>query len=106
MGISSLYYGVITIPLFAIILICAAGIDSTMLNRIISSFFIQYLSKSSYAFFLAQFFTWPITRKSIDLLNGSGNFLTIITSFAVCMFISFILHIVIEKPIQTYFKIK
>lgn len=103
MEISSLYYTGITIPAFFIILICMASIEYIKINKVIASRLIQYFSKSSYAFFLAQFFTWNTTKIiNSKLSKEAGNLQMIFISFGICMGVTFIFHIVIERNIQEW----
>lgn len=68
-----------------------------------SSRLLQYLSKLSYAFFLAQFYVWTISSIVVfKILNKDANSIRIIVSFVCCLVVSTFLHEVIEKPIKNY----
>ena len=60
------------------------------------------MSGCSYAFFLAQFFTWPLLRK-LTIVNDK-NILKIILSFVVCIMISIFIYEVVEKPSKKILK--
>lgn len=71
------------------------------------SFWIQYLSKISYAFFLSQFFTWQILsifQKNILWFNTYANFKLIITSFSISLIIAIALYELIDKPARKLFQ--
>ena len=68
-----------------------------------SSRLLQYLSKLSFAFFLAQFYVWTISSIVVfKIIKRDDNCIRIIVSFLCCLVVSIFLHEVIEKPIKNY----
>jgi len=87
-------YNVISLPYFCLIIISMAGINLKQ------SVIIEYFCDISYAFFLAQFFTW----KFMKILNLSSNLVRIVISFLICFVIAVLLHELIEKPLKKVLK--
>lgn len=97
------YYGFWTIPFFTIIIFYMGTLKNKTFIKILGSKLIQYLSKISYAFFLAQFFVWDILRfaqKYLEILKT--NSMAIVFSLFVCSLIAIILYEIIEKPCKKW----
>ncbi|MFQ8841410.1 MAG: hypothetical protein ACLR8P_11315 [Clostridium fessum] len=95
-------YNWIALPLFAIILVSMSGTDFRIFNKT----FIRYLCKISYAFFMAQFFVFKLTKRILSILGQDGNFLKIVLSFTLCCAFSIAFYEFIEKPISSLLKNK
>lgn len=96
----------ITIPLFSFLIYHVAKIKKIFLDKILKSKILQYLSDISYAFFIAQFFTWDITKflnKNFLWLRLNANINLIILSFLICLTIAILLHEIVEKPVKKQF---
>lgn len=87
-------YSWIALPLFVLMFIGLPCIDFSAWNKKI----IIYLSQISYAFFLAQFFTWPIVKSIIQSLGHNSNGFRIIFSLIICTLLAIAMHEGIEKP--------
>ncbi len=71
-------------------------------NRIL-----QYFSKISYAFFLAQLFVWSLSYHILVKWGGmDNNLLRIVVSFTICTSIAIFLHECIEKTIKSIIKMQ
>lgn len=92
-----MFYNWIIIPVSILLILSSSAINFRS-KKIIK--IITYLSSISYAFFLAQFFTWDNTKKILLRFNTDGNIHRIFTSLIVCTCVAVLLHEVIEKPIQ------
>lgn len=89
-------YSWICLPMFLLMFPALANITHThketgMLN---------YLSSISYAFFLAQFFVWPIMRNVIEHTSIDNNIFKIVMCVVLCFGGAVIIHEIIEKPIN------
>ena len=84
-------YSWIGLPMFCLIIL---GVVISDWKYLIKSKILNYLSKISYAFFLAQFFVWPIMR----ILDIPENILRIMVALLLCVLIAVIFHELIEKP--------
>jgi len=67
-----------------------------------NSMIFLYCCKLSYAFFLAQEFTWPISYKVLVLANNNSNVMHILVSFLCCTLIAIVLHEFVEKISSKY----
>lgn len=89
------------IPLFAVILVCLAGADGEKLNRVLKNRIVRYCCDISFAFFLAQFFVWDISRWLFSLWAGEiGGVVKIILSFVINVALAVFLHEIVEKYIR------
>lgn len=96
-----LNYGFFVIPIFSLLIFQMAKINSGVIKNFFGKKIFQYLSKISYAFFLAQFFTWKLTlyiKTEFEWFNTHTNSKLIFISFAICLIISILLYEIIEKP--------
>lgn len=97
-------YNFIAIPIFGLFLYLNARIESKYqilrFRKLIS-----ILSENSYAFFLAQFFCFDLTKtiiKKVTFFEENENIWKFIISFFICCIITSILHYAIEKPIKKF----
>ena len=93
-----MYYSWIALPLFVVILVSLSRVNIPQWLK--NSKLITYLSRASYAFFLAQFFTWKTSLYIISIIGVETNLFRCLTSFLVCLGYTVLLHEVIEKPIS------
>lgn len=96
-------YNFISIPTFVLLLYCVVSIKNNLLIKVASTQIVQYLSKLSYAFFLAQFFTWaPIkyVQKRWDIFDSNTNIKLFVVSFVICCAGSILMYEFIDKPIS------
>lgn len=87
---------IVAIPCFFLIFLSMGYVS---FNRLSDCKIVTYGSKLSYAFFLAQFFVFPLSYHLVAYWIGiDTNIMRIMVSFVVCFCISFFLHEAIEKP--------
>jgi peptidoglycan/LPS O-acetylase OafA/YrhL len=93
-------YNIISVPLFVLIIYNTSKIDNKFVLKIASSSPIQYLSKISFAFFLAQFFSFDIIKYllSFSWFNNHKNIKMILLSLLINLLISILMHEAVEKP--------
>lgn len=96
-------FNFVALPLFMLLLVSMSNLSIKNLksNGILERT-ILYLSKISYAFFLAQFFTWDLSSIIINYLGMDGNTIRILISFSVCLLISIALNGLVEKPVKQW----
>lgn len=87
-------YSWICLPAFSLIILGLANLECERPNN---PKLLLYLSAISYAFFLTQFFVWPIIKK----MNISSNWLKTIVSVVLCTVIATVMHEMIEKPCKS-----
>lgn len=87
-------YSWICLPIFSLMILGLANLEYKRPN---SSRLVLYLSTISYAFFLAQFFVWPIIKK----MNIYSNWLKVFVSLALCIVIAIVMHEMIDKPCKS-----
>lgn len=85
------------LPIFALLLITLSIIRCDLLER---NCVVLYGSKISYAFFLAQFFLYPIIRYFDIYPNNFGNVVCHIIAFSLCTVIAILLYEFVQKPCQ------
>ncbi len=99
-------YSWIGIPVFTAMIMTLAGLDFAFLKKKRGMFWIlKYGVEISYVFFLAQFFTWPLCRAIFSFFGGikvCGPIVKMVVSFAICLFLSVLLHELVEKPLSKY----
>lgn len=95
-------YNFIAIPVFGLILYILARIEYkykiAKFNKLIS-----ILSENTYAFFLAQFFTWQpikIIDNNTEFFKSCRNVKLFLCSLILCFLVTLLLHYSIEKPIK------
>lgn len=92
----------VTLPCFILIFLVLGNVrfDTLADNRLVS-----YSSALSYAFFLSQFFVWPLSYHIMNSWIGiDNNYMRIMVSFVICVNISIFLHECVEKPSSKYLK--
>lgn len=89
-------YSWVALPIFIMIMFSIA--DTRRLG-VIATRVIKCMCERSYAFWMAQFFVWKITQEVLPILNIQANVPKIILSFLINVFLTIILHDMIEKPI-------
>ena len=96
-------YSWVALPMFSLLIITLSMMEFKQIkyNERLSGV-INYMSKCSYAFFLAQFFTWPMVRKCTAV--SDRNIFKIILSFTICMGITILIYEIIEKPSKKILK--
>lgn len=93
-------YNFLSIPIFAIIIYQFAVLDKHIGNKLFDYPWVRYLSKISYAFFFAQFFTWDIVRwlqNNTGLFSVHANSRLFTFSLLICLSIAILMHECIEK---------
>ena len=96
-------YSVFGLPIFCLMILSLVNMPY---HRLKNNKGLIYLSKISYSFFLAQFFTWRLANLAIEHLNLDLNFFRISISFAICISLAILFHELIEKPIGIWLKRK
>ncbi len=96
-------YNLIALPMFSLITISMSSMNKVPLG---DTKIFSYLVKISYAFFLAQYFVWPLVMEFNGLVNNTNNILTIMICFILCLAISILGHELFEKPIQSLMRKK
>lgn len=94
-------YGWITVCSFVAIFLCMKGLDGIDDKHKV----LIYLSKISYAFFLAQFFVWGPMKFLIRMnIYNFSNLEKICLSFILCSVVSAVLHEVVEVRLGNLIK--
>lgn len=95
-------YSWIVLPIFCMMIPTLSSLSFKTINnsKVVSSV-ISFMSKISYAFFLAQLFIWPLMRFLCEKFSIGSNALKIILSFGVCIVLAIIIYELIEKPFRT-----
>lgn len=94
----------VVLPCLIVMFLIFRNVSFRNLDR---SRLLQYLSKLSYAFFLAQFYVWTISSIVVfHLIRRDDNLTRIIVSFLSCLAVSILLHEVIEKNFTKLLKKK
>ena len=84
-----------------LIIICLSSISIQARSRIMENSKLLFtLSSISYQFFLAQLFLWNLTTPVMKLLGLSGNVPKILTSFILCILLSYSVWILYDKPVR------
>lgn len=95
-------YSWIALPCF-IVIISSFAQCSNINSRIKS---LTVCCKIAYAFFFAQFFSWPISKMMISKGMLNNNWQKVLFSFSINLFIAILMRSVVERPIQQYLKYK
>jgi peptidoglycan/LPS O-acetylase OafA/YrhL len=97
-------YSFVALIIFLIIIYQLAQLNDWKLGRyIFGNPMVQYLSKISFTFFLAQFFTFDLTKivqSKFQWFNTFMNIKLIFTSLLICLMIAILLHEIVEKPMS------
>ena len=96
-------YNWIVLPAFMVMFIPLTTIKFDFLAN---SRVLKYACKISFAFFLAQYYTWRICKLLFGQMGWDSNLLRITISFIVSVLISVLLHECIEKPISNLLRKK
>ena len=94
-------YDVVAVPCFAVLIFILGCTDTNAGGKIL-----MYASNLAYAFFLAQLFIFERAGKMFDVWDISNNKLRILITFIICLIFASALHIVIEKPANTFVRNK
>lgn len=92
-------YSWIALPIFCLMLFGLAQASFPVLEK---SKTIRYLSSISYVFFLAQFFTWPVTGKIVEITGYNSTLFKCTVSLAICLAISVLMYEAVEKPCRRF----
>lgn len=90
-------YNYIALPSFILMICTLSGVSFEKLS---DSRIMSYLSSISYCFFMAQSFTWKSSVFIFNVAHIDHNAARIVTSLAVCIFWSIVLHELVEKPLK------
>lgn len=85
------------VPMSAFMLLSFAMNDFDMLSSGKTNRILLYASNISYAFFLAQFFTWPTVKAVATKLGFDNNVFKAVTAFVLCVAIAVVFHEIVEK---------
>lgn len=96
-------YNCIVLPCIALMLLSLGELGMPLLAQ---SKAIGYFGQISYAFFLVQYFCWPVCMWLLSEIGYDSNWFRIILSFTFCLISSIILYEVIQKPITRFVKLK
>lgn len=101
-------YNIIVIPLFALLLYNSSQIKNRFILKISGSSFVQYLSKISFAFFMAQFFSFAFTRQLLELswFGDITNIKMILTAIIINLVLAILMYEIIEKPLSKVLLLK
>ena len=95
-------------PIFLLVIYQLAQLNNFKFGKLIFNLpVIQYMNKISYAFFLAQFFTWDLTlilRFKFTWFETYTNIKIISVSLIICLVISSLLYELVEKPMKKVLK--
>ncbi len=89
-------YDWIVLPGYGIMLL---GLGHQSYRSLQDSQVIPFLSRISYAFFMAQFFVWDIGDYALSYFGAESNLLRITAAFIICALLSLVFHFGIEKPV-------
>ena len=90
----------VVLPCLIVMFLIFRNVEFGLLGK---SKLLQYLSKLSYSFFLAQFYVWTISYILVyHVIRLDGNLVHISVSFISCVLVSIFLHEIIEKPSRRF----
>lgn len=92
-------YNWICLPIFSLMLPGLAQAEFPILQKLKA---VRYLSSISYAFYLAQFFTWPMVRKLILFFENNTTSFKFAASLIICVILSILMHEFVEKPCKKF----
>lgn len=90
-------YNVLVLPCCCIMLF-SLGINSN--SSLKENAVLQYFGKISYAFFLVQYFAWPIGKIAIRAFGYDSNLFRIFLTFSFCVLVSILLYEIVQRPIE------
>lgn len=93
-------YNFISVPIFSALIYNTSKMKNKSIIRIANSLIIQYLSKISFAFFLSQFFTFPVVKSLMPTpwFTTHTNSKLIFSSLLINLLISIFMYEIIQKP--------
>lgn len=86
----------IVLPCLVVMLFALGSKSVGWLER---SKLLSYASKISYAFFLPQFFVWPIGKWFVEQIGYDDNWIRVLIAFSTCVAISILMYEVVQKRI-------
>lgn len=86
----------IVLPCFVLMFFAMGSKNVKWLEK---SRLVGYASKISYAFFLSQFFAWPVGRWFVELIGYNQNWVRIIFTFSFCVILSALMYEIVQKRI-------
>ncbi len=93
-------YNFIVVPIFFLMFYYGLNIENKTFDKILKTKICKYLSKISYVFFLAQFFTWDTYKFIKSETNFVFNSLIGFSlSFAICIIYTIIIYELMVKPL-------
>lgn len=84
----------IVLPCFVIMFF---GMGYNEVKWLEKSHVLGYSSELSYAFFLSQFFVWPLGRWFVERLGCDNNWIRILFSFSLCFIISVLMYEIVQR---------
>lgn len=103
-------YNFFTLLFFALLIYHFSKLKKIYMIKLFSNKIMQYLSKISYAFFFAQFFTWNLTKYLEQHYSWffikHTNIKMFATSLILCIIIAILMHEIIENPAKNFFSRK
>lgn len=84
----------IVLPCFVIMLF---ALGSKRVKWLEKSRLLSYASKISYAFYLTQFFVWPIGSWFVELIGYNHNWIRILLTFSLCVGFSVLVYEIVQK---------
>lgn len=93
-GISDyMFLNWIVLPCFILMLF---GLGHNRVAWLERSNVLSYASKISYAFFLSQYFAWPIGRWFVECTGYNTNWIRIMITFSTCIVISILMYEIVQ----------
>lgn len=84
----------IVLPCFVVMLFAMGSKSVKWMEK---SRLLGYASKISYAFFLSQFFAWPVGRWFVELIGYNQNWVRIVFTFSFCVILSMSMYEIVQK---------
>ena len=94
-------YNVVVLPCFCVMLFSLGKLRLPYLENMNA---IKYMGKISYAFFLVQYFAWPIGRWSITAIGYNCNILRILITLTFCVLASIVLYEIVQKTTEKFIR--
>lgn len=100
-------YNFIVVPAFFFLFYFGINIENAKIDALFNGKVLKYLSKSSYVFFLVQFFTWDSFRLVKKILNAEFNdFESFLISLTINIIEMIVMYELMEKPLSKFMKTK
>lgn len=93
-------YSLAALPVFCLMLAGLSQADFPILKH---SKTVRYLSDISYAFYLSQFFIWPIVQRAVQVTGLNTTVFKCALSLFIGILFSVLMHELIEKPCKKFF---